>query len=125
MDFDDEASAKAYNFTITAIKEFYDTIESDQFTAAGGDTIYAYLTKVMELVSFKEQLKRYIYEASGTREPYSKMDYGAFMLAAFEKNDCMAGKSKSELKRQINRWLNAETIKRENLFLIGFCLDNG
>lgn len=61
LDFDDEASAKAYNFTITAIKEFYDTIESDQFTAAGGDTIYAYLTKVMELVSFKEQLKRYIY----------------------------------------------------------------
>ena len=54
LDFDDEASAKAYNFTITAIKEFYDTIESDQFTAAGGDTIYAYLTKVMELVSFKE-----------------------------------------------------------------------
>ena len=46
LDFDDEASAKAYNFTITAIKEFYDTIESDQFTAAGGDTIYAYLTKV-------------------------------------------------------------------------------
>lgn len=27
LDFDDEASAKAYNFTITAIKEFYDTIE--------------------------------------------------------------------------------------------------
>lgn len=77
----------------------------------------------MELVSFKEQLKRYIYEASGTREPYSKMDYSAFMLAVFEKNDCMAGKSKSELKRQINRWLNAETIKRENLFLIGFGLD--
>ena len=123
LDFDDEASAKAYNFTITAIKEFYDTIESDQFTEAGGDTIYAYLTKVMELVSFKEQLKRYIYEASGTREAYSKMDYGAFMLAAFEKNDCMAGKSKPELKRQINRWLNAETIKRENLFLIGFGLD--
>ena len=24
LDFDDEASAKAYNFTITAIKEFYD-----------------------------------------------------------------------------------------------------
>ena len=72
LDFDDEASAKAYNFTITAIKEFYDTIESDQFTAAGGDTIYAYLTKVMELVSFKEQLKRYIYEASGTRDPILK-----------------------------------------------------
>ena len=28
LDFDDEASAKAYNFTITAIKEFYDTIET-------------------------------------------------------------------------------------------------
>ena len=61
LEFDDEASAKAYNFTITAIKEFYDTIESDQFRDAEGDTIYEYLTKVMELVSFKEQLKRYIY----------------------------------------------------------------
>ena len=123
LEFDDEASAKAYNFTITAIKEFYDTIESDQFRDAEGDTIYEYLTKVMELVSFKEQLKRYIYETSGTKEAYSEVDYGALMLDAFEKNDCMAGKPKKELKRQINRWLNAETIKRENLFLIGFGLD--
>ena len=123
LDFDDEASVRAYNFTITAIREFYDTIESDQFRNASGDTIYAYLTKVMELMSFKEQLKRYIYEASGTKEAYSEVDYNAFMLEAFEKNDCIVGKSKQELKRQINRWLNAETVKRENLFLIGFGLN--
>lgn len=123
LDFDDEASAKTYNFTMTAIRHFYDTIESDQFRNASGDTIYAYLTRVMELVSFKEQLKRYIYEESETREAYANVDYSALMLKAFEKNSCTEGKSKTELKRQINRWLNAETIKRENLFLIGFGLD--
>ena len=123
LDFDDEASARTYNYTIMAIRDFYDTIESDQFRDASGDTIYTYLTRVMELVSFKEQLKRYIYEESETGEAYAKVDYAALMLEAFEKNQCMAGKTKAEVKRQINRWLNAETVKRENLFLIGFGLD--
>lgn len=35
----------------------------------------------------------------------------------------MAGKSKSELKRQINRWLNAGDNQAGDLFLIGFGLD--
>lgn len=123
LDFDDEASARTYNYTIMAIRDFYDTIESDQFRDASGDTIYTYLTRVMELVSFKEQLKRYIYEESETGEAYANVDYSALMLEAFEKNSCTEGKTKAELKRQINRWLNAETVKRENLFLIGFGLD--
>lgn len=123
LDFDDEASARTYNYTIMAIRDFYDTIESDQFRDASGDTIYTYLTRVMELVSFKEQLKRYIYEEFETGEAYANGDYSALMLEAFEKNSCTEGKTKAELKRQINRWLNAETVKRENLFLIGFGLD--
>lgn len=123
LDFDDEASARTYNYTIMAIRDFYDTIESDQFRDASGDTIYTYLTRVMELVSFKEQLKRYIYEESETGEAYANVDYSALMLEGFEKNSCTEGKTKAELKRQINRWLNAETVKRENLFLIGFGLD--
>lgn len=122
LDFDDEASIKAYNYTITAIKEFYDTIESDQFRHASGDTIYQYLTKVMELVSFKEQLKRYMYEKSGSKEAFSQWDGSNWMLTSFEKNGCLEEKTKTELKRQINRWLKAETVKRESMFLIGFGL---
>ena len=30
LDFDDEASAKAYNFTITAIKEFYAPVRASR-----------------------------------------------------------------------------------------------
>lgn len=45
LDFDDEASARTYNYTIMAIRDFYDTIESDQFRDASGDTIYTYLTR--------------------------------------------------------------------------------
>ena len=62
LDYDEEKTIRPQNFTLTAMKEFYDTIESDQFQGASEDTIYKYLTNIMEIVSFKDFLRRYIYE---------------------------------------------------------------
>ena len=68
LDYDEEKTIRPQNFTLTAMKEFYDTIESDQFQGASEDTIYKYLTNIMEIVSFKDFLRRYIYEYAGIKE---------------------------------------------------------
>ena len=40
LDYDEAKTIRPQNFTLTAMKEFYDTIESDQFQGASEDTIY-------------------------------------------------------------------------------------
>lgn len=123
LEFHDEESIRTYNFTLTAMKKFYDMIDTSQFRNANGETIYEYLTKMMELVSFREQLKRYLYEKTDQKISYAETDYVELILDSFEKNDCFCGKTRQEVKRQAKRWLNAETVKRETMFLIGFGLD--
>ena len=39
LDYDEEKTIRPQNFTLTAMKEFYDTIESDQFQGASEDMI--------------------------------------------------------------------------------------
>lgn len=72
LDYDEEKTIRPQNFTLTAMKEFYDTIESDQFQGASEDTIYKYLTNIMEIVSFKDFLRRYIYEYAGIKENFNR-----------------------------------------------------
>ena len=62
MDFDPSSSIKSYNFTNTAIRRFYDTIDSEQFKDEKKEKIFEYLTGEMEIVPFNDQLKRYLYE---------------------------------------------------------------
>ena len=75
LDYDEEKTIRPQNFTLTAMKEFYDTIESDQFQGASEDTIYKYLTNIMEIVSFKDFLRRYIYEYAGIKENFKRNYY--------------------------------------------------
>ncbi len=52
--------------------------------------------------------------------------YVALILDGFEKNDCLASvgaKTKQEMKRKANRWIAAESVKRESIFQMGFGLD--
>ena len=58
LDYDEEKTIRPQNFTLTAMKEFYDTIESDQFQGASEDTIYKYLTNIMDMQGLKKTLIR-------------------------------------------------------------------
>ena len=53
LDYDEEKTIRPQNFTLTAMKEFYDTIESDQFQGASEDTIYKYLITSWRLYHLK------------------------------------------------------------------------
>ena len=89
LDYDEAKTIRPQNFTLTAMKEFYDTIESDQFQGASEDTIYKYLTNIMEIVSFKDFLRRYIYEYAGIKENFNQVtNYPELLLEIFARNDC-------------------------------------
>ena len=127
LDYDEDKTIRPQNFTLTAMKEFYDTIESDQFQGASEDTIYKYLTNIMEIVSFKDFLRRYIYEYAGIKENFNQVtNYPELLLEIFARNDCYDlsdAEEKKKLKKKANRWLTSESVKRENMFYIGFGLD--
>ena len=129
MDFDPSFSIKSYNFTNTAIRRFYDTIDSEQFKDEKKEKIFEYLTGEMEIVPFNDQLKRYLYEKNEMQEAFRSVtneQYVALILDGFEKNDCLASvgaKTKQEMKRKANRWIAAESVKRESIFQMGFGLD--
>ena len=129
MDFDPSSLIKSYNFTNTAIRRFYDTIDSEQFKDEKKEKIFEYLTGEMEIVPFNDQLKRYLYEKNEMQEAFRSVtneQYVALILDGFEKNDCLASvgaKTKQEMKRKANRWIAAESVKRESIFQMGFGLD--
>ena len=83
----------------------------------------------MEIVPFNYQLKRYLYEKNEMQEAFRSVtneQYVALILDGFEKNDCLASvgaKTKQEMKRKANRWIAAESVKRESIFQMGFGLD--
>ena len=81
----------------------------------------------MEIVSFKDFLRRYIYEYAGIKENFNQVtNYLELLLEIFARNDCYDPndvEEKKKLKKKANRWLTSESVKRENMFYIGFGLD--
>ena len=61
-------SVKDYEFTRKAAQRFREVVSLDSFEEEDADVIFHYLYKEMELVSFGDHLKRYIYERAGLME---------------------------------------------------------
>ena len=66
-------SVKDFEFTRKAAQRFRQVVSLDGFEDEDADVIFHYLYKEMELVSFGDHLKRYIYERSGLEEPYNEV----------------------------------------------------
>ena len=66
-------SVKDFEFTRKAAQKFRQVVSLDSFEDEDADVIFHYLYKEMELVSFGDYLKRYVYErASPPRRPLSR-----------------------------------------------------
>ena len=55
-------SVKDFEFTRKAAQKFRQVVSLDSFEDEDADVIFHYLYKEMELVSFGDYLKRYVYE---------------------------------------------------------------
>ena len=120
-------SVKDFEFTRKAAQKFRQVVSLDSFEDEDADVIFHYLYKEMELVSFGDHLKRYIYERAGLEEPYAEVTqeiYRDIVVDSF-KETCTPksmNPTSTKLPSLVNNWLNQASVKRETVFLLGFGL---
>lgn len=120
-------SVKDYEFTRKAAQKFRQVVSLDDFEDADADVIFHYLYKEMELVSFGDHLKRYIYERAGLEEPFGEVTqdiYRDIMIESFHET-CTPksmNPTSTKLTSLVNNWLSQASVKRDTVFLLGFGL---
>ncbi len=130
LDFDQAETLdpiQDYEFTRKAARRFREVVSLESFEDEDAETIFHYLYKEMELVSFGDYLKRYIYERAGLTEPFPevpKETYKEILMDSFR--ETCTPKSMTPTSTKLGslaaNWLTQASVKRETVFLLGFGL---
>nr|WP_294679608.1 hypothetical protein [uncultured Blautia sp.] len=120
-------SVKDFEFTRKAAQKFRQVVSLESFEDEDADVIFHYLYKEMELVSFGDYLKRYIYERAELDEPFSEVPqevYRDIVVDSFKETYTPKSMSPTTAKlgSLVNNWLTQASVKRETVFLLGFGL---
>ena len=120
-------SVKDFEFTRRAAQRFRQVVSLDGFEDEDADVIFHYLYKEMELVSFGDYLKRYVYERAELEEPFSQVPqevYREIVVESFKETYTPKSMSptSAKLSSLVNNWLTQASVKRETVFLLGFGL---
>lgn len=123
-------TVKDFEFTRRAAQRFRQVVSLESFEDEDADVIFHYLYKEMELVSFGDHLKRYIYERAGLEEPFGEVPQEVYREIAVESfRETYTPKSmnptSTKLPALVNNWLTQASVKRETVFLLGFGLRMG
>ena len=119
-------SVEEFEFTRKAVQKFRQVVNLEGFEE-DAEVIFHYLYREMELVSFGDHLKRYIYERAGLEEPFSEVTqevYKEIVLDSF-KETCTPksmNPTTTKLPSLVNNWLTQASVKRETVFILGFGL---
>ena len=116
-----------YDFTSRAVKNMSRIVSADDFSDMDADLIFHYLFCQMELVSFRDHLKRYIYERAEMTEPYHTVSdslYCQVILDSFIENKVPFSFVPTTRHRSavVKSWLKQKSVGREVIFLLGFGL---
>lgn len=120
-------SVEDFEFTRKAAQKFRQVVSLDSFEDEDADVIFHYLYKEMELVSFGDYLKRYIYERAELPEPFGEVPqevYRDIVVESFKETYTpkSMNPTSTKLPALVNNWLNQASVKRETVFLLGFGL---
>ena len=120
-------SVKDFEFTRRAAQRFRQIVSLEGFEEEDADVIFHYLYKEMELVSFGDHLKRYIYERAGIEEPFAEVPqevYRDIAVESFKETNTpkSMNPTSTKLPALVNNWLTQASVKRETVFLLGFGL---
>lgn len=125
VDFD--STIRDFDFTRKAIREIHRVVYSGDFEDMDSDMIFAYLFREMELVSFKDFLKRYLYEHAKISIPFSQVGdevYRDIIMNSFD--ETYTPHSFEPTTRRwsaiVKGWLTQDNVKRSTIFLLGFGL---
>lgn len=126
-DVDFESTIRDFDYTKRAIRGMHRIVNSEEFQDMDSEAIFKYLYRGMEIVSFKDYLKRYLYERAGIREKFSEIDdsiYREIINDAFDENGAPHSFNPTTKKWTaiMKGWLGASCVKRQTVFLLGFGL---
>ena len=99
LDFEQNVAfdkVQEYEFTRRAAQRFRQVVSLDSFEDEDADVIFHYLYKEMELVSFGDHLKRYIYERAGLEEPFAQVPQEVYREIALESFKALENHSSEE-----------------------------
>ncbi len=123
IDFD--STIRDFEFTRKAMNEIHKVVYSGDFEDMDAAMIFTYLQSKMELVSFKDYLRRYIYSVAQITEPfYSVSDdvYREIIMSSFD--DTFTPHSFEPTTKRwsaiVKGWLTSENVHRSTIFLLGF-----
>lgn len=126
-DTDLQKTIRDYDYTRKAVRRLYKTVTGDDFKDMDVIRIYHCLLSEMELVSFKDYLKRYLYEEAGFDCEFhevSDRDYAEVIMDSFEQNMAPHSFTPTSVrwKVTVQRWLSQDNVQRSTVLLLGFGL---
>ena len=120
-------TVRDFDFTRKAMQGISRVVTSKDFEDMDVDVIFDYLLNEMEIVVFRDYLKRYIYERAGLTEPFSRVRddvYLDIILDSFGQNRAPVSFTPTTVKRRamVKRWLEQDSVNRQTVFALGFGL---
>ncbi len=116
-----------FEFTRRAYENFQQIVNLEEFKDQDAKVIFQYLYQKMELVSFGDYLKRYLYERFRLRQPFSQVpleEYKEIIIQSFKRTGTPKSMrpTSAKLRTLAGNWLIQASVKRETVFLLGFGL---
>ena len=126
-ELDFEKTVRDFEFTRRAMRGISTVVNSRDFEDMDAEMIFRFLFREMEMVSFRDYLKRYIYMHAQMEEPFWKLEDDVFrqiIMDSFEENQAPHSFEPTTKKwsAQVKSWLNQENARRQTVFLLGFGL---
>lgn len=124
---DFESTIRDYEFTKKAQRQIHRAVTSETFIDMDAEKILHLLKSDFEIVSFKDYLKRYIYERAQINERFDRVPeevYRDIIRDAFLENNVphSAEAATTRLSAAVKSWLASDRVRRETVFLLGFAL---
>ncbi|MEE1227889.1 MAG: hypothetical protein U0K57_02880 [Lachnospiraceae bacterium] len=125
--FDASRTIRSFDYTKRAVRDMNYVLDSKDFENKDSEMIFQYLTRKMELVSFRDYLKRYIYEKAQLDMDFDKVPedlYLEILSSSFTDNladQCFSHAAKKNAT--LKRWLSQESVRRNVIFQLGFGLN--
>jgi len=125
LDFD--RTVRDFDFTRRAVNRLNSVVYSAEFEEMDSEAIFDYLFRDMELVSFKDFLKRYIYERAGLSEPFREVEddvYIDIIVNSFQETGTPRsfGPTSKKWRAVAKGFISQDSVKRQTVFLLGFGL---
>lgn len=127
MEFDVTRTVRDYEYTRKSVLNLSQIVDSQQFANQDSETIFRYLQNEMEIVSFGDYLKRYIYRKTGVSTPFADLDdsfYISVINDSFKMNRAPYAFKETTTRRSttVKSWLRNASVRRSQVFLLGFGL---